>query len=488
MKKILSLLLALALLASLAACGSSTPPNSTAAAGETTAAGGKTTDTNAAIQVGYAKLDITPKGNVPLAGYGNSTQRISKGILDYLYATCIYVKDAEGTEVVIMAMDLPNMYDPLPKYRTQIANKLGLDEKQLMFTASHTHSAPDLKEAQAADQAKYNNDLLKNLEKVARDAMADAKPVTGMFHTVTETESLNFVRRYVMVDGSYAGDNYGDHSLGYAGHESDPDTTLQMLKFTREGGKDVILTNFQTHPHRTGGSKKYDISSDIVGVYRQEIETRLDCNALYFSGSSGNVNPTSRITNENVYKDHREHGKAMADYAVSAAANFAPVEMGKVQYTKTVYTGTVNHTEDDKTTYASQVVDRLNSGMSNSEAMEGYAQYGIQSVYHAKSIISKAGMPQTEDVELYSLSIGNFAMVFAPFELFSDLGVMIKEDSPFGATFVCCYANRLFSYMPTTLGFDHGGYGPNQCKFVSGTGEELVIEYVTMLNTLHGSK
>jgi hypothetical protein len=55
-------------------------------------------------------------------------------------------------------------------------------------------------------------------------------------------------------------------------------------------------------------------------------------------------------------------------------------------------------------------------------------------------------------------------------------------------TFVCCYANRIFSYMPTQLGFDHGGYGPNQCRFMPGTGEILVEEFGTMLNSLHDTK
>jgi hypothetical protein len=51
-------------------------------------------------------------------------------------------------------------------------------------------------------------------------------------------------------------------------------------------------------------------------------------------------------------------------------------------------------------------------------------------------------------------------------------------------TFVCCYANRIFSYMPTQLGFDHGGYGPNQCRFVPGTGEILVEKFGNILKEL----
>ena len=76
------------------------------------------------------------------------------------------------------------------------------------------------------------------------------------------------------------------------------------------------------------------------------------------------------------------------------------------------------------------------------------------------------------------------SMVFAPFELFSDLGVQIKEGSPFDTTFVCCYANKLFSYLPTQLGFDHGGYGPNQCRFEPGTGEEIAWQFTDLLSSL----
>ena len=89
------------------------------------------------------------------------------------------------------------------------------------------------------------------------------------------------------------------------------------------------------------------------------------------------------------------------------------------------------------------------------------------------------------DVPLYAVAIGDFAMTFAPFELFAELGVQIKEDSPFEATFVCCYANQAFSYMPTALAFSHGGYGPYKSNFVAGTGEILVSEYITMLKSLH---
>jgi len=477
MKKCIALILTLAALVTLAAC-----------VGDHSDSEDETNmQQSALLMVGYAKENITPTESVPLGGYGNAEQRYSIDLLDYMYATCIYLVDNHGTELVLIALDLGNMNGPLPKLRTTLAEKFGLSEQQVMLAASHTHSAPSLSTTKDKNIVTYNRSLEEKIEKTVRDAKADALPVTGMYHTITETEGLNFVRRYIMNDGSYCGDNYGDSSKGFKKHESDGDNTMQLVKFTRDGGKDVILTNFQTHPHRTGGSERYSLSSDIVGVYRAEIEKKLDCCALYFTGSSGNVNPTSRITSENIYSDHREHGNAMAQYAVDAAADFAPVEFGTIQLSKTVYVGTCNHTDDHLLSYAQKVQERLDNGMSNSQAIKGYEKYGIQNAFHATSIISHAKLPETMDVPLYAVSIGDFAMTFAPFELFAELGVQIKDASPFEATFVCCYANQAFSYMPTELAFSHGGYGPYKSNFVAGTGEILVQEYVKMLNGLHGS-
>lgn len=479
MKRVLALTLAVVMLLGLCACGAATDSSK-----ETTAAEVK------GLKVGFAKVKITPTvQGIPLAGYGNAEKRLSKGMLSDLYAVATAVTDEEGNTVLMMVLDLPNMYNPMPDYRTKVADTVGLPVDQVMICCTHTHSAPDMKKGEIPAQANYNTQLLGWMKEAAQTALDDRKLVTGMYTATAETESLNFVRRYILENGTYAGDNYGDfNSSPIKCHETEPDRTLQMLKFTREGGKDVILSNFQTHPHLTGAADKYDVSADTVGVYRDELERQLNCEAMYFSGSSGNINPKSRITEENVYKDFREHGKAMANYAVQAAANFVEVPMGKVQFQKTTYVGTCNHLEDDKYELAREIQRRQDSGMTNKEAMEGFKTQGINSVYHAASIISKKDLPETMGVELFGVSVGDFALVFAPFELYSELGVDIKTGSQFQTTFVCCYANELYSYMPTQAAFEIGGYGPNQCKFMPGTGEELVSEYLTILGNLYASK
>ena len=479
MKKWISLLTALALPLSFCACG--------AAEGSSAAT---VSAPPALLQAGYAQANITPTDSVPMNEGGEGKDHMSLGVLDHLYATCVYLVDDAGTELYLMAFDLCNMYPPLPNYRLQLAKKLGVEENQVMFSASHTHSSVNIKATQIPSTSKYLSLLKNGLEEAAVSAKLDAKPVTGMYHTAADTQNLNFVRRYVMVDGSYAGDNYGNHSLGYAGHETEGDHQLQLLKLTREGGKDIILTNFQGHPHRVTYYDSKDntlLSSDIVGAYREELAKRLDCHALYYTGSSGNMNSHSRIEEENVHATYKDHAKAMVNYAEEAAASFKPLELGQIKLTKLLYVGKTNHTEDHLLPQAKIVAERYNSGMGNSASLEGYKDLFLHS-RHALSVVSHAALPETTEVPLYAFSVGGFSACFAPFELFAELGMQIKAGSPFDATFVCCYSNYIHSYMPTQLAFDHGGYGAYKCNFEPGTGEKLVDVYTNLLTGLHTSK
>ncbi len=476
MKIIFSLMMALALTLSLCACGaaedSSSEPTATAAPAST-------------LQAGYARIDITPSDSVPITADG---EVMNTGFLDYLYATCLYFADADGTELYLVAMDQCNMYPPLPEYRVELASLLGVSEEQVMFSASHTHSAVKLRSTGVPSVVRYISTLKKNLEEVARLAKKDAKPVTGMFTASIQTEGLNFVRRYIMNDGTYAGDNYGSSASGYAAHESEGDRQLQLLKFTRSGGKDVILTNFQTHPHRTAYDTDNNscISSDIVGTYRDSLEQQLGCLVMYYTGASGNVNPTSRIEEENVHKNYKTHGKAMADYAVEAAAGFTPVELGPIRISKTVYVGQCYHSEDYKLKEAEIVAERFNSGMGKTASLAGYEDL-FEHPRHAIAIVSRASQPETLEVPLYAFSIGGFSACYAPFELFAELGVQLKEASPFAATFVCCLSNDIFSYLPTQEAFDIGGYGPYKSNFEPGTGEKVIERFTEMLQDLHRS-
>ena len=98
MKKLISMLVLLALAISLVACGAS---EGGAVQGSAAQSGTGFDLKEGQLAVGYGKVNITPEDSVPLGGFGNTDQRMSTGFRTYLYATCIAITDAEGNTAII---------------------------------------------------------------------------------------------------------------------------------------------------------------------------------------------------------------------------------------------------------------------------------------------------------------------------------------------------------------------------------------------------
>ena len=445
--------------------------------------------TDQIVQIGYSRVNITPTESVPLRGYGNTSKRMSQNILDPLYATCLAMTDQNGTTLLLYALDLC-VFGPISaaRLRPNLSNATGIPENHIMLSNSHTHSAPDLENTEVPSAARYLNQLDQWLLDAATLALADRKPAKMLIADI-QTDHLNFVRRYILEDGTYAGDNYGHFKLSpIAAHESSVDAQMQFIKFERVGGRDILLTNFQGHPTRTGGVLKYDISADVVGVMRQEVEQQLGCHFAYFTGGSGNVNLRSRVEQENLYQNHRDLGLAMANYAIRATDSLRPASLDRIQTRKLILQCEANHTLDHMVPAAETVIDLYNKTYDRPAATKLAKSMGFNSVYHAIFAKKKSGLPPAIPIELNAVSIGDVAFVLAPYEMFDTNGMEIKLYSPFASTFILTCSNADYDYIPSALGFDHGGYSADSCHFLPGTGEKLAQVFIEMLSELYSAE
>ncbi len=480
MKKVMAMLLAVIMLLGLCACGTSAP------AGEGGGSGDAASE-NGGFRVGYGKYNITPDGQVGMGGYGRSDQRLSTGVLSYLWVTCVAISDAEDNTILVYGMDLCGSGDAA-EFRTNVSQATGVPVDNIVMSASHTHSAPDYSVATSGSGDALNK-LKKGLVAAAETAMEDRKEAK-MFVGSVDTEGMNFVRHYICNDGSYCGDNFGDSSSGYAGHASQADPELQMVKFTREGDNDVYIANFQTHPHQTGGSAKYDLSADIVGEFRTNMENDLGCEIAYFTGAGGNINSRSRIEEENQTKDWKEWGKRMAKYAQSV--EYTEVATGKVQAAKYEFEAKINHADDQWAGLGSDLRNRWNKGeitTAQVKELSAAAGFPFNSPYHAGAVSSRASMGSSSSFIIQAFSFGDVGFVCAPYEMFDTSGVFIKENSPFKMTVIAECANGGNGYFPSQFAFDvSGGYECDTTKYVPGTAEALADRYVEMLTQQFNNK
>ena len=428
MKKALSLIICLLMILGIfGGCSNGEKPAETTAAPEGPAT----------LSVGFGRGDITPRVPVPLGGLKNSETRISTDVRDPLYSNCIAFTDGTGNTFMLIVSDLLSVSQPLAEARGEIAQKYNIPITNIWIATTHNHSGPAMDTVNYAIE-QTSEWTRQQIVAAADEAMADRKPAK-MYITDTYPEKLNFVRHYLMDDGSIVGDNFGTtQGKQYVGHVTEVDNQMQLIKFTREGGKDIVLMNWQGHP--TGHNEyHYSILSGI-SVATHKMEDDLDCHFAYVLGASGNVNNRSRITSEIITPNYEQHYTTLAEKAQEAMANMREVEIGNVKVVNEEVPCTV----------------KLGTGILK--------------------------------ITVYTASIGDVAFVAAPYEMFDTKGKFVKDNSPFEMTFVSSCTNGSNSYIPTKPTYEYGGYEVESSLVAAGSAEQLADAMVGALNQMYQPK
>ncbi len=423
---------------------------------------------------GFGRCDITPEGPTRI-----NSSRVSDHILDPLYITAIAVSDGKDTALMI-TVDLRNVYDHItqPGFAA-ISEATGVPADHIFLTATHNHSAPDVSNVEDESIRRYMKDILfPQLTACAQLAVADLKPAT-LAVAQGETEPMNHVRRILLADGTWKGVNTANKSTAErVRHESEADHELRLIRFVRQGGKDILMANWQAHATRTASMDRLAISADYIGACRSEVEKEQDVLFAYFQGAAGNVNFVTRIPGRLRYMEHAEIGASLSRTVNELLLQMKPVKAGKVQVKNTGYEATVDHGRS----YLFDAAMQIHEEKDPDKRQELLDQNGIHSVYEASAIIRRQDLAQTNEIPLSTVCFGDVGIAFTPQEMFDTNGMQLRAASPFKMTFSCAYTNGSYSYMPSAQAFPHGEYEVFQCDYVPGTGESCALELARLLN------
>jgi len=385
------------------------------------------------FSVGYGQADISTNLPLQLYGFAAGGERLSQTILDPIYATCVAFTDPDNTTVLLVATDLCQSFKITADVRQLVSDATGVPVSNILFTASHTHSAPGQDGGGDPNVSAYNEMYKTQCVQAAKDAMADRKPAK-METACGRPEGYVFNRHYVMADGTFLGVGVGSYKQNEIyGHIDAGDNLMQLVKFTREGGKDIVMINWQGHYYGTSEVNYYAISADYPGILRKEVEEALDCESIFILGGSGNQNTKSQIDTENKHKNYIEFGEALAQEALKVAEGFQPAETGKIALVENMHT------------FAG----------------------------------SAAAIP------LYAFGFGDFGCATAPNELFSSTGIGVREASKFKYTFIATCANGNYKYLPDEFAFTYKSYEAEECTlYPKGTAEAMQEELTKLLDTV----
>lgn len=463
MKRVFSILLVVLLVLSLCACG-----------GKETAKG---------LQVGFARENITPTSNVWLMG-GGDPNRISESKLDELFVTCVALYDG-NTTFLVFTTDAQNAVpaftrEPLEK----ISEETGVPFENIMVHATHSHSTPGY----IVPSREGIEDALKiyqeGLVVAAKNAIADLAPAT-IASGSTQAEGLTFVRHYKLSNDTYAGSNFGDFNSGtIVDHAVEADTTVQLIRFTREGDKkDVLLMNLGVHATFQGSTHQTVISADFPSPARIYVENNADCHVAYFMSAGGNQEPTSMMASKNHNLSYFQYGERLGQIVVDALPTLESVASGDIHVASDIVTLEANKSDSARLADAEYVFGIFQQSGS-SVARPIARQYGFTSHYEARAVIDNSKLGDTHEVEMWAISIGEMSMIFAPYEMFSESGRFIRENSPYKNTFIITNTNDSRGYIPSEFGYEINCYEAYSSKAKAGSGEIMAQAYVDLLTEL----
>lgn len=430
------------------------------------------------ISVGFARGDITPSGSVPLAGYGNTANRMSTEVLDPISMTCIAMSDGTNTVLLYTHDLLITTNTWVPQLRTDLNSKYAVPAEHIMFCATNNHSAPDVRTVGDA----YKQMFMDTAMALAETALGDMTPAT-LYGAYTETEGMNFTRHYILEDGSVAGEYYGDFSASpIKEHAAQPDKQMVLLKADRIGDKqDVLIINYQAHPNFTSGEKETVISADFVGVVRDKVETDTQMLCAYFTGATAEVDPQSRIQSINHGLDYKGYGQKLAQIAIKATEQMTALEGSKVQAYRLAYNCEVNHYDEDLVEEAEQVMELWKQ----TDIQTGSAlarQLGLSSVFHAESVVGRPKLPLKKPIELNAIGVGGFGFVTAPYKMYSTNGRYVKDNAPTTFTMVFSEANEAWPNIAAKEAYAYGSHESDCSYYAEGMGERLAEIFVSILD------
>ena len=464
MKKLFAILLSLSVLLGLCACG-----------GGSSAAGGETQPETPVLKAGFGRENITPESSVGLSGYSDNETRKSQNVLDYVYTTCVALQEGDQT-ILVFTIDMCGLADNVQeKIRQQVSAYTQIPGENIFIGATHTHSAP----AYGYDDA-WDKLFMNACGTAAQAAIKDLAPVK-MESTTATLENMNFVRHYLMNDGTYYGSNFGSEVSGFKAHATDADKQLILVKLDRETKKDILMVNWQAHPASAAREVDYNaVSADFVGALRSKLENETDMKVAYYTGAAGNLNKDSKIASEAHGLNYKAYGEKLADHVLATLPSLTPAEGAGIKTTRLAYDAPVDHSWDNMLAQADEVFE-LWKTVGKTEGDKLGATYGFTSVYQARAIRTRAAMPATQTRELRAFRVGPIGFTTGTYEMFCDHAMYVKEHSPFETTFIITGCS---GYIGNKAAYEYRSYETDTGIFASGTGEKMAEEYVKLLNAV----
>ena len=435
------------------------------------------------LKAGFARVDITPPLGSYVSGYFN--ERYAKGVLDPIELNALAFSDGEETALIIIADLIGVDRITCNALREEIAAATGVKADHIMLTALHQHTSyafldEHFKRARGEKivptDAVYTAMLHLRYCDAARMALNDMSDATLGFALKETAEQIAFVRRYYMKDGTVATNPWNRVDEIVRPCET-PDNNVRLLRFSREGKRDIALVNFCTHPDVVGGEY---LSADWPGFVRRYVEADHEgVSCLLLNGVQGDSNHCDWVGGNKGGYGHSSHmGRVIAD-AVAALWD----ETDAVENTRVA--GGMDVVINQTRTEGAEEYEECRKFLEDHRAGRlSYKPTGAE-LGRAGRITRLRTAPAFQQIPVTVLRLGRLAFVGFGGEPFTHYAIATREACSDVTVISACCCNGYEGYLPTKTAFEEGGYEANSSPFMPTLEEDCVAAAVRLINELN---
>ncbi len=441
-----------------------------------------------ALAAGAASVSIEPPLGLPMVGFvrRHAPAEASAGDLE---ATATVLEGGDGLRAVVIGVDTLAIQAPdVDEIRARVAEATGAPLAAVLVNVNHTHCAPpgclsvarlggDMSDgAPSPAVAAYVASLAERIVDVARLAASRLEPARPAWGVGFCDAAVN--RRERRADGRVI--------LGW-NPDGIVDLQVPVLQLRRRDGSAIVtVVGYGCHTVAVGPDV-LAYSADYPGPMREAIRAWTGGECVFLQGAGGNVLP--RVAFATDFEPARAMGRRLALAALSAVAD-RPA--WPVRYER-IADGSVNPIsryrpvagDGGATTLAAAAVDvafplqplptaadlaevradvarRLEAARARGagEGELNTIRYDAVWADLAEAAMAAGLREPSVTAPVHALRIGDGAIVTGPGEVFSEIGLAVRERSPAEVTLYAGYTNGLVTYFPTASAFPHGGYEP----------------------------
>ncbi|MDP1720840.1 MAG: neutral/alkaline non-lysosomal ceramidase N-terminal domain-containing protein [Candidatus Nanopelagicaceae bacterium] len=254
-----------------------------------------------ALHMGIAQADVTPPVGIESGVWGASKHSRSESVHHGLFLTAVVREDAQGKRKFIVGIDLCVLgcLECGENLLTRIASELTIDQDDLLFSSSHSHSTPlpcihrSRKDGSELVPG-FIDQIVTGTVKACKEAAANVQDV-------------DITWAYGKCDLAVNRDlPCGSQEVVAFNPDIPADDTLAVGRIADRSGKIIgTIANYACHPTTLAWDNRA-ISPDYVGEAREMVQEKTGAPMLFLQGASGDLSPRSQYSGETALADR--HG------------------------------------------------------------------------------------------------------------------------------------------------------------------------------------